>query len=114
MGIMWSRRGEVPLPKEVIDLGIIKDLDFFSIGFREWVSIYGEWVITVYPFVVSIRSIWKEEGILLTFSEYNFVNSNRHHHIDYKEGQCDYDPCDMSSEIHSQHSKIGETYRYLS
>jgi len=104
----------IPLPNQIIDLRDICKLEFHNISYREYLAIYDEWIIGVYPFVVNITSIWKEEGTLVDL-EYIKIFSRKSglHHQDFLGGKCDYDPCDIFEEVCGVKIHHGESDDHL-
>jgi hypothetical protein len=105
---------EVPLPDEVISLDKIGSLKFFNVSYREYLAVYGEWVVSVYPFVVRISSVWREDGSLIDLQYFNYYSKRSgYHHNDFVEGRCDYDPCDIFEEVCGVRIHRGESDSHL-
>ena len=102
----------LPKPNEVINLKEIDKIKFFNISFREYVGVYGGYIIGVYPFVVIIDRASKYDGNPITHNDFKtygvksmffiFISQRvflTHHHNDFIDGKIDIDPCDIYEKV---------------
>jgi hypothetical protein len=105
----------VLLPNQIINLSDISCLRFYNISYREYLAIYDEWIIGVYPWAVSVTSIWKDDGTLVDL-EYIKIFSRKSsvlHHNDFLRGKCDYDPCVIFEDVSGVKIHQGESDDHL-
>ena len=71
-----------------------KSIKFYNTSFREYVGIYDEYIIGVYPFVIAY------DKLPIDYSHTSFSHShNLFSHNDYKDGIISIDPCDIFEEV---------------
>jgi hypothetical protein len=91
---------DLPKPNEVINLKEIDKIKFFNISFREYVGVYGGYIIGVYPFVVIIDRASKYDGNPITHNDFKMYGvKSMHHHYDFIDGKIDIDPCDIYEKV---------------
>ena len=105
---------EVPLPNQIISLDKISSLKFWNVSYREYMVVWGEWIIEVYPFVVQVTSVWKGDGSLIDWHYFrHYSKRSGHHHQDFVRGDCDYDPFDIYEEVCGVKIHRGESDDHL-
>lgn len=90
-------RGEnPPLPNTIIDLNEVHKLNFIQTSFREYLCVYGDYIICVYPFAIKVEWSFRMDGKPLTYDYFKLsgVRSSYHHH-DFLSGEIDTDPCEI-------------------
>lgn len=91
---------KLPKPNEVINLKEIDKIKFFNISYREYVGVYGDYIIGVYPFVVKIDRAFRDDGSPITYDDFKMYGvKSMHHHNDFIEGKIDTDPCDIYEKV---------------
>lgn len=91
---------EIPLPNQIISLIEISSLKFYNVSYREYLTVYDEWVIGVYPFSVTISKSTRPDGSIIDLDYFNISSKKSgFHHQDFLSGKCDYDPCDIFEEV---------------
>jgi hypothetical protein len=92
----------------------VHKLKFFYVDFREYYSVYGDYIIHVFPFVISLSKITYEDKPL----NYEIINmfkraSLRYHHQDYIKGKVSVDPCDIYERVSGIKIHQGESDYHL-
>ena len=87
-------------PDDFIRLSEIKNLRFHHVNYREYLSVWGDWIIGVYPFAVNITSIYKRDGSLIGYDDFPYsLGKVQYHHNNFVNGDIDYDPCLIYEEV---------------
>jgi hypothetical protein len=81
---------------DIISLKEVHKLDFINTDYREFLTIYKDYIIAVYPFVIEAR---KKNLINLSFGGKSSIIS--YHHTDFNKGIIDVDPCDIYEKVYN-------------
>jgi len=97
---MYLKGDKPPLPNEVIDLKEVSKLHFINTSFREYLCVYGDYIIAVYPFAIKVEWSFRADGKPVTYDYFKMQGvRSRHHHQDFTKGLISTDPCDIFEEI---------------
>ena len=89
-----------PLPNEVIDLKEVHKMKFFNTSYREYLCVYGDYIIGVYPFAIKVEWSFRADGKLVTYDYFKMQGvRSRHHHQDFTKGEVNTDPCDIFEKV---------------
>ena len=90
----------LPKASEVIDLTQLHTLTFFNTSYREYLTVYQDWIIGVYPFAVRIEKALTLYNKPLTYNEYEILGvRSQLHHIHFNDGFINTDPCDIYEKV---------------
>jgi hypothetical protein len=103
----------VPLPDKIIDLNEVHKLKFFNVSFREYYSVYDDYIIQVYPFVISLSKAFDNKGKPLNYEIIRMSGRSRYHHQDYIKGKISVDPCDIYEKVSGVKIHQGESDSHL-
>jgi hypothetical protein len=104
----------LPKPNEVINLKEIDKIKFFNISYREYVGVYGDYIIGVYPFAIKIDKSFKDDGSPITYGDFKMYGvKSKHHHVDFTEGKIDTDPCDIYEKVSGVKIHHGEPDNHM-
>ncbi len=103
----------VPLPDKIIDLNEVHKLKFFNVSFRDYYSVYGDYIIQVYPFVISLSKAFDNKGKPLNYEIIRMSGRSRYHHSDYTDGIVSVDPCDIYERVSGIKILQGESDDHL-
>jgi hypothetical protein len=91
--------GKPPLPDKLLNLKDIHKMKFFNTNFREYLCVYGDYIIGVYPFVINIKWSFKDNKPV-TYDNFRLLNHySMIHHNDFTLGKVDTDPCDIFEDV---------------
>lgn len=104
---------KLPLPNEVIDLKEIYNLKFFRTSYREYLGVYGDYIIGVYPFAILVENAYKDNKPI-TYDHFKMCGvRSSHHHQDYVNKKINTDPCDVYESISGTKIHRGVSDRHL-
>jgi hypothetical protein len=103
----------VPLIDKIIDLNEVHKLKFFNVSFRDYYSVYGDYIIQVYPFVISLSKAFDNKGKPLNYEIIRMSGRSRYHHSDYTDGIVSVDPCDIYERVSGIKIHQGESDDHL-
>jgi len=103
-----------PLPNEIIELSEIPNLKFYNTSYREYLAVYGEYIIKVYPFAVGVERSFLTDGSPVTYDSLKLAGARSHqHHNDFISGKIDIDPCDIYEVVSGTKIHSGGSDSYL-
>lgn len=101
-----------PLPNQVINLREIPNLKFFNTNYREYLAVYNNYIIGVYPFAIKIEHAFDGDNNPMTYEFFKTMGvRSAHHHNDYTTGYSiiNVDPCALYEEISGIRIHHGES-----
>ncbi len=111
---MYLSGEKPPLPNKVIDLKEVHNLKFYCTSYREYLCVYGDYIIGVYPFVIKVEWSFRADGKPLTYYYFRMqgVRSSIHHQ-DFRMSEIDTDPCDIFEKVCGVKIHRGESDDHL-
>lgn len=90
----------IPLASNILDIKEIDSIKFFNTSFREYLGVYGEYIIGVYPFAITVNRAFGNDNRPISYYEFKMqgVRSSQHH-IDFIKNEISFDPCDVYEKI---------------
>lgn len=91
---------DVPLASNILDIKEIDSIKFFNTSFREYLGIYGEYIIGVYPFTITVNRSFGDGNRPISYYEFKMQGVvSSQHHIDFIKNEISFDPCDVYEKI---------------
>jgi len=69
-----------PPPNKIINLKEIPNLKFFNTSFREYLAIYNNYIIGVYPFSIKLEYAFDTDNKPITYEFFKLMGVRSHHH----------------------------------
>ena len=83
-----------------IDLSNIKNLKFYNVSYREYLALYNDLIIGVYPFAITIQSAYNENGSVVSYENLKYSHRTQLHHQNFVKGVITHDdPCIIFEEV---------------
>lgn len=89
-----------PLPNQIMNLEDVYKIKFYNTSYREYLGVYGGYIIGVYPFAIKTEKTFRTDDVAITYDFFKLMGvRSSHHHIDFKNGEIDIDPCDIYESV---------------
>lgn len=106
--------GDLPLPNELLGLKELHKMKFYNTSFREYLCVYGDYIIGVYPFAIKVDKAFDNDGNPITYEQFSLLGvRSHHHHSDFTKGVIDVDPCDIFEKVCGIRIHQGESDNHL-
>jgi len=97
---MYLAGDKPPLPNHIVDLKEVHNMKFYNTSFREYLCVYGDYIIAVYPFAIKVEWSHRGDGRPVNYEHFKMQGvRSGHHHQDFTKGDISTDPCDIFEKV---------------